>query len=112
MPVVPLLAHFYEWAGTMRTSTFGELLNEYLFGGYIPAGYWRRYRERLWLHHGLKPYPGLRARVLAKQIKRSKFQQKQQFKAMLSGPSIFEKLGIRKDDSWTGGHLVVPFGNK
>lgn len=88
-------------------STFSQLLNEYFFGGSIPVRYWQRYKDRLWLHHGLKPWPGLRERVLEKERKRSARRQKEYFKDLVHAP-LFSKL-IEKDDTWTGGNLIVPF---
>lgn len=93
-------------------STFSSMLNEYLFGPSRPVRYWQRYKERLRLHgFDHRDIPNCRARALAKMEKRFK---KQSNRLLIEEFTKRDYLlrNIGKDDSWTGGNLIVPFKGK
>ncbi len=110
MSLVPFLAHFRTEAplSKVTTSTFADLLNEYLFVGPRPVRYWQNYKERL-RYRGIdyRTIPNCRARVLERWRKRAKKRGERYFKELVLHRSPLMDL-IAKDDSWTGGNLIVP----
>ena len=88
--------------------TYSELFKDALFGVQTPPRYWQRYKDRLWLHHGIRPYPGLRRRVLDKLHSRQRKRGARILREMILAPSLFEKLGIPKDTQRSM-VMVVPF---
>lgn len=93
--------------------SFKDLLNEYLFVGPKKPRYWQDYKDRMWLEKGIRirAGDGTRERVLEEYRKERKRQGEAMFKELIVGDSWIMKA-IAKDDCWTGGNLVVPFGSK
>lgn len=96
-----------------KTSTFRDMLNEYLFVGPMKPRYWQDYKDRMWLEHGIRirAGDGTRERVLEEYRLARKQAGEEMFKEMLLHPSPLMKM-IEKDNSWTGACLVVPVSYK
>lgn len=112
--MVPLLASLHRHGAQMTTkTTFQQLLNDYLFVGPQKPRYWQDYKDRMWLEHGIRirAGDGTRERVLDEYRKERKRAGERLMKEELTRRDFIMGL-IEKDDSWTGGNLIVPFKAK